>query len=204
MDSDQKKQLKDLLAIPAGKRYSQLDELKNGPTNISSIGLTQALSRYKFIRDIGVGKLNFTSIPKAKINHLARYVTVSWAQSISRMPEDRKIAVLVAFMYVYEIKALDDALDLLDVLITEIIAKASRLGQKNRILSMGDLDKAALQLSDFADLFLKNENKADLIKVVYEIIPKDLIIQSISRVREIVKASGNKYYGCSSNLNPTF
>ena len=190
----QKKQLKDLLAIPAGKRYSQLDELKNGPTNISSIGLTQALSRYKFIRDIGIGRLNFVSIPKAKINHLARYVTVSWAQSISRMPEDRKIAVLVAFMYVYEIKALDDALDLLDVLITEITAKASRLGQKNRIRSMGDLDKAALQLSDFADLFLKNETKADIIKVVYEIIPKDLIIQSISRVREIVKASGNKYY----------
>lgn len=190
----QKKQLEDLLIIPTGKRYSQLDELKTGATNISSIGLTQALSRYKFLRDIGIRNLNFANIPKAKINHLARYVAVSWAQSISRMNEERRLAVLVAFVYVYEIKALDDALDLLDILITEIVAKASKLGQKNRLRTMGDLDKAALQLSDFADLFLKNEESADLSKVIYNFMSKDLIIEAINKVREVAKPDNSKYY----------
>lgn len=190
----QKKQLEDLLIIPTGKRYSRLDELKTGAANISSIGLTQALSRYKFIRDIGIRNLNFANIPKAKINHLARYVAVSWAQSVSRMNEERRLAVLVAFVYVYEIKALDDALDLLDILITEIVAKANKLGQKNRLRTMGDLDKAALQLSDFADLFLKNEESASLRKVIYDFMSKDLIIEAINKVREVAKPDNSKYY----------
>lgn len=194
VNSVQKKQLEDLLIVSTGKRYSRLDELKTGAANISSIGLTQALSRYKFIRDIGIRNLNFSNIPKAKINHLARYVSVSWAQSISRMREDRRIAVLVAFVYVYEIKALDDALDLLDVLITEIIAKANKLGQKNRLRTMGDLDKAALRLSDFADIFLKNEESPDLSKIIYGFISKDLIIESVNKVREVAKPDNSKYY----------
>ena len=35
----QKEKLENLLIIPDGKRYSKLDELKNGPINISSVGI---------------------------------------------------------------------------------------------------------------------------------------------------------------------
>lgn len=153
VNTNQKKQLENLLLVPAGKRYSKLDELKNGPTRISSNGLVQALKRYQYIRDLGIGQINIGNIPKAKINHLARYVTVSWAPSIVRMPEDRRIAVLFSFAYVYETRALDDALDLLDMLITEITAAAKRLGEKKRLRSLGDLDKAALKLSDLVIYF---------------------------------------------------
>lgn len=156
VDINQRQQLENLLLVPDGKRYSKLDELKNGPTHISSAGLVQALKRYQYIRDLGLGQTNIGNIPKAKINHLARYVTVSWAPSIARMPDDRRIAVLFSFAYVYEITALDDALDLLDMLITEITAAAKRLGERKRIRSLGDLDKAALKLSDFGDLFLQH------------------------------------------------
>ena len=104
VSAKQKEQLENLLLISSGKRYSQLDELKRGPTRISSTGLVQALLRYQRIRDLGIGELTLGTIPKAKINHLARYVTVSWAPAISRMPENRRTAVLLAFTYVYEIK----------------------------------------------------------------------------------------------------
>ena len=105
VNANQKQQLEDLLLIHGGKRYSKLDELKNGPTHISSTGLVQALKRYQYIRDLGIGKIDIGNIPKAKINHLARYVTVSWAPSIARMPDDRRIAVLFSFAYVYETKS---------------------------------------------------------------------------------------------------
>lgn len=141
VNANQKQQLENLLSVAEGKRYSKLDELKNGPTHISSTGLVQALKRYQYIRDLDIGQINIGNIPKAKINHLARYVTVSWAPSIARMPDDRRIAVLFSFAYVYETKALDDALDLLDMLITEITAAAKRLGEKKRIRSLGDLDR---------------------------------------------------------------
>jgi TnpA family transposase len=190
----QKKQLENLLLIPTGKRYSKLDELKNGPTRISSNGLVQALHRYKFIRDLGIGQINFGNIPKTKINHLARYVTVSWAPSIARMADDRRMAVLLAFAYVYETKALDDALDLLDMLITEITAQAKRTGEKKRIRSLGDLDKAALKLSDFGDLFIQHEKDNNLTALIYKAIPKDAIAGAVEIIRQIAKPNHDKYY----------
>ncbi|HAT2076573.1 TPA: Tn3 family transposase [Legionella pneumophila] len=194
VNTNQKEQLENLLLVPDGKRYSKLDELKKGPTHISSTGLVRALQRYQYIRDLGIGKINIGNIPKAKINHLARYVTVSWAPSIARMPDDRRIAVLFSFAYVYETKALDDALDLLDMLLTEISAAAKRLGQKKRIRSLGDLDKAALKLSDFGDLFLKYEEENNLPGVIYKAISKDAIINAVEVIRQIAKPNHDKYY----------
>ncbi len=43
---------------------------------------------------------------------------------ISRMPEERKLAVLTAFVKAQEIIALDDAIDVLDLLITDITREA--------------------------------------------------------------------------------
>jgi TnpA family transposase len=191
---DQKKQLEILLLIPAGKRYSKLDELKNGPTRISSAGLVHALRRYDFIRDLGIGQINFGNIPKTKINYLARYVTISWAPSIARMADDRRIAVLLAFAYVYETKALDDALDVLDMLITEITAQAKRSGEKKRIRTLGDLDKAALKLSDLGDLFIQYEKDNNLPAVIYKEITKDAICNAVEIIRKIAKPNHDKYY----------
>lgn len=47
------------------------------------------------------------------------------------MPDEKRIAILVAFIRSYEIIALDDALDLLDLLITGIAGDAKKNGQKN-------------------------------------------------------------------------
>lgn len=193
-NQNQIEQLEALLIVPSGNRFSKLDYLKNSPTNISSSGLTQALLRYQTILAIGIGKLNFGNIPKAKINHLARYVTVSWAPSIARMPHDRKIAVLVAFAFVYEIKALDDALNLLDVLITEITAKATRLGKEKRLRTMGDLDKAALNLAEFVEQFIKHETNKNLTQLVYKAVPRQLAIKSAEKVKSIAKPNHDQYY----------
>jgi TnpA family transposase len=191
---EQKKQLERLLLIPEKKRYSKLDELKNGPTRISSAGLVQALQRYEFIQNIGVSEINFGNIPQTKINHLARYVTISWAPSIAKMADDRRISVLLAFAYVYETKALDDALDLLDMLITEITSQAKRIGEKKRIRSLGDLDKAALKLSDLGDLFIQYEKNNNMPAVIYKEISKDAICNAIEVIRKIAKPNHDKYY----------
>ena len=104
------------------------------------------------------------------------------------------MAVLLAFAYVYETKALDDALDLLDMLITEITAQAKRLGEKKRIRSLGDLDKAALKLSDFSDLFIQHEKDHDMPALIYKAIPKDAIVGAVETIRQIAKPNHDKYY----------
>ena len=58
------------------------------------------------------------------------------------MPEHRRIATLLAFAHTFEITAMDDALDVLDLLITDILAEAKRTGQKERLRTIRDLDSA--------------------------------------------------------------
>ena len=50
---------------------------------------------------------------------------------IARMPVSKRTAILVAFAKAYETIALDEALDVLDLLITYIAGEAKKLGQKN-------------------------------------------------------------------------
>jgi len=63
------------------------------------------------------------------------------------MPETKRTAILVAFVKAYEIIALDEALDVLDLLITHIAGEAKKLGQKKRLRTLKDLDKSALALA---------------------------------------------------------
>jgi hypothetical protein len=76
------------------------------------------------------------------------------------MPPERRIATLVAFAYILEEIATDDAIDLLDLLIRELLVKSQKQGQKERLKSLKDLDKAALQLAQ-ATMILLDEDISD-------------------------------------------
>ena len=49
---------------------------------------------------------------------------------IARMADEKRIAMLVAFVSALEVSALDDAIDVLDLLIANIAGEAKRIGQK--------------------------------------------------------------------------
>jgi hypothetical protein len=70
------------------------------------------------------------------------------------MPDHRRLATLIAFVLNLEAIALDDALDLLDILITEIFADATRAGEKARLRTIKDLDEAAGRLGQVCGLLL--------------------------------------------------
>jgi len=108
--TEQQDGLEALLQIPEGARYnSHLDRLRRSPTRVSAPALIVALQRYEELRALGVGKLDFSGIPPVRIKHLARYAATAWAPTLARMPRQRRIAMLLAFVSVYEVNALDDA-----------------------------------------------------------------------------------------------
>lgn len=82
-------------------------------------------------------------MPPSRLTALARYAAVAWAPTIARMPSDRRIATLVAFAHVFEATAQDDALDVLDQLIAQLLARVERLGDRQRLRTLRDLDEAA-------------------------------------------------------------
>ena len=96
----------------------------------------------------------------------SRYATTGWAPNIARMPEDRRMATLVAFAYAYTTATLDDALDVFDMLIADIAASAKTLGQKKRLRSLRDLDEAALALAEVCSIVLDDARPDDEVRTV--------------------------------------
>jgi hypothetical protein len=95
------------------------------PTRVSGPSLIAALRPLEEIRALGVAELDLSRIPAGRLKALARHTATSWAAVIARMPSDRRVATLLAFARAFEATALDDALDLLDLIITDPLAQAS-------------------------------------------------------------------------------
>ena len=145
--------LEGMLSVPEGSRQSDLDRLRRGPTRVSSPALIQALRRFEQLHALGIRQLDVARIPPVRLRTLASYAATAWAPIIARTPDERRIATLVSFAYTFETTALDDALDLLDLLITQTVAEARKLGKKQRLRSLRDLDRAAIDLRKVVAIF---------------------------------------------------
>ena len=85
-------------------------------------------------------------MPRSRVLALARFATASKAQAIMRLPDQRRVATLLAFVRTLEASAQDDVLDLFDVVVTRIFADAKKREEEARLRSLRDLDAAALVL----------------------------------------------------------
>lgn len=59
---------------------------------------------------------------------LVRFATVAKAQAVAGMPEERRIATLLAFVRMLEASARCDVLDLFDSVVTKVFADAATVG----------------------------------------------------------------------------
>ncbi|MEX9442467.1 Tn3 family transposase, partial [Klebsiella pneumoniae] len=146
-DSWQTEQLAGLLVIPEGQRVSVMEQIRKGPVNVSGPAFTDALQRYTRLRSLEFSRLNFAGLPAIQLRNLARYAGMASVKYIARMPEERRLAILTAFVKAQEILALDEAVDVLDLLILNITRSAKQTGQKKRLRTLKDLDRAALLLA---------------------------------------------------------
>ncbi len=108
---------------------------------------------------------------------------------------NRRIATFIAFLYAFEISALDNALDMLDMLVTEITAQAKMLGQKQRLRTIRDLDKAALSLRDVCSVLLDESVKdKNILKAIFKRTSKEKIKQAIKIINELARPEDDNYH----------
>jgi TnpA family transposase len=190
----QREALEALLVVQESTRVSRLDSLGRGPTKASAPSLLATLQRQRALKDFGIGKLDLSAIPPVRLKALARHASTAWAPNIARMTPSRRLATLVAFVAVEEVNALDDALDVLDMLITEIAAEAKRLGQKKRLRSLRDLDQAALTLREACALLLDPSfPDAEVRAAVFQCIPEAGMRQAIETVDALARPAEANY-----------
>ncbi len=130
----QARMLELLLEVPAGARKSDLERLRNGPTNPSGKAMVAALDRVAEVAALGLGSLNLDLVPQRRVVELARWGMAGKAPALRRHPYSRKLATLLATVVYLEARATDDALELFDVLMTnDLMARAVKESKDDKL-----------------------------------------------------------------------
>ena len=192
---EQKAKLETLLQVPEGERTSRFDRFRKGPVTISSPAFNEAVERYKDLLTFDMQKLDFSGIPPVRLKNLARHAGMISMHKIAGMSDDKRIAILVAFAKAFVTIALDEALDVLDLLITSIAGEAKRIGQKKRLRTLKDLDKSALALAEACSLILSDETQDDQLRTaIFARVPMKKLAESIAAVNDLARPSDDKYH----------
>jgi TnpA family transposase len=191
---EQQAGLEKLLLIADGNRTSQLDRLRTGPVMISGPSLIQALLRLHSVRQLGI-KLPAAHIPTMRLAALARYASTAKVSAILRLPPQRRLATLVAFVHCLEATAQDDALEVLEALLRDLFNAAIRADKKARLRTLKDLDKAAATLAGACQILLDTGfPDIELRTQLFEKIPRDTLAQAVDGVIALIRPADDVYY----------
>ncbi|MGB5631837.1 MAG: Tn3 family transposase, partial [Waterburya sp.] len=194
-NSKQIENLEALIVVVEQARLTPLEQLRKSPTRKSAPSLVNALNRLVTIRALGINQLNVDKIPPIRFKTLSKTAFTLRAQAIARMPTERRIATLVAWAYVMEAIAIDDALDVLNLLVKDILAKSQKDGKKNRLRTLKDLDHAALQLATACKVLVNPETEDNQVREeVWQRLTPEQLSSAIADVEDIARPPEDNYY----------
>ncbi|SDN73945.1 Transposase and inactivated derivatives, TnpA family [Streptomyces wuyuanensis] len=148
LNTGQRAVLDSLLTVPPGARVSELDRLRRGPVRVSGPQMKWSLQRAEEIADLGMGVLDVSAVPPRRLAELSRYGVDGKASLLRRHGDSRRLATLLATAVYLTTRAVDDALDLLEVLIaTKLLAKAERETVKEKIKTLPRVERASAKLA---------------------------------------------------------
>lgn len=100
------------------------------------------------------------------------------------------MALLVAFVYIYQRKAMDEQLLALSNFYETVFRRARNTESKERLRTIKDLDRAASTLSDIVELVMFNypePNEYSIRERVLEKYSEENVSEAVSQVRKLVK-----------------
>ena len=192
---EQRQRLEALLTVPDGARVSALDRLRDGPVLQSPAELGRAIERVEEVQALASGLPTLNRIPTSRIVNLARFAAAAKAQAVARLPDDRRIATLLAYIHTLEASAHDDVLDLFDVVTTAMFADAKHDGQKARLGSIRELDAAALKLSEACAVLFDEGTPDDAVRqAVFALVPRDDLAGAMKRIESLARPQDDQYF----------
>ena len=148
LDDEQRTALDGLLEVPDGNRNSHLDRLRRPPVRVSGPAMVEALQRASEVLGLGFAEVDAEVVPPRRLAELSRYGVQGKASLLRRHGDSRRAATLLATVTYLQTRAVDDALDLLDVLIaSKLLARAERESAKEKLRTLPKLGKASAKLA---------------------------------------------------------
>ena len=189
--------LANLLQVPDGSRFSELERLRRAPRRSSGPEMVKALQRAEQLAALGVGRVGVEDIPANRLQVLARTGLGSKATALARLGEPKRTATMVAVVRHLEATAADDTLDLFALLMaTRLFSPARRASAEQRLAMLPQLEKASktvaragrVLLDQLAAAELSGErlDVAALWSAVERVAPRALVVDAIALVEELV------------------
>ena len=191
--NDQRERLEALLVTPDGRRQSPLDRLRDGPVLQSAAELARAVARLDEVRLLVAGLPRTDRLPRTRVLALARFAAAAKASAVARLPDDRRLATLIAFIRTLEATAQDDVLDLFDIVVTQIFTDAQKAGREARMRGLRDLDAAALTLRQ-GWIVLLEQGEGDPRAAAFAAVPREVIEAAMARVDALARPPDDPYF----------
>jgi hypothetical protein len=164
--SDERRRLVGLLRVNPPDRVSELERLRRGPVRVSGKALAEALDRVAELDALGFAKVDMAGVPPRQLAALARHGMVSKAPVLGRLADDRQAATLLATVRHLLAVAIDDALDLFDVLMsTRLLARAERATATERARSLPRLARASAMLASVVEALLAAAESGEALSI---------------------------------------
>jgi TnpA family transposase len=193
----QRQALELLLEVPERARVSELERWRKGPRTASGPAMGKALDRVAEIAGAGFGTLDLAAVPQRRLVELARYGMAGKPALLKRHPPQRRLATLLATVVELEARAIDDALELFDLLMTtELLGKAHREADKETVRRHPKLAKASSRLAAAVEVLLEAADWGEQVRLeqVWEaieaIMPRSELRAAVATVTELVPPPG--------------
>ena len=147
------------------------------------------------MRDLGIVLPSVARIPAIRMAALARFAGAAKVSAVLRLPNQRRLATLVAFVYCLEASAQDDVLEVLEALLRDLFGDAIKADKKARLRTLKDLDQAAATLACACEMMLDPSlPDAEVRARLFEKIPRDMLTLALHGVNTLIRPADNVYY----------
>lgn len=179
------------LKTPEGKRHSELERMRRPPTRTTGTAMKGALQRVEDTAGFQLGRVKLDKVPPNRLSALARYGLDTKAPKLERTSEPKRTAMLAAVMRHLEAKAIDDALDLFEILMaTRLISTAKRSTDKQRLSTLPQLEKSSRIVARAAKVFIEESgcdvDVAALWRALEEVAPRAALSSAAATVVSLV------------------
>jgi hypothetical protein len=169
--TDRQRQLLDrLLEVPADARVSDLERWRKTPLKGSGPGMIKALDRVAEITGTGLAAVDLDAVvPHRRVVELARYGMAAKAAQLRRHGDARRLATLLATVTYLEARAVDDALELLDLLmVAEPVGKAERQADREQARRHPRLARASAKVAAAVEIVLEATGWGETVSLAEE------------------------------------
>ena len=173
---------------------SGLERWRKGPAEPTGKNLKLALARVAEIHGVGIDAAAVRAlVPTRRLVDVARYGMAAKAPALRRHPAPRRLATLVATVVHLSASSIDDCLELFDLLmVTELLGKAQRETEKQRVAQHPRLARASAKLAAAVRVLLEASASGEALQVadvwrsIELLVPRAELGAAVAAVHELV------------------